>query len=438
MRILTDQNKIFYGWVITAVTWLIYFSNVGLLLYGTPAINAGMMAAAGFSEATVGAAVSVCTACQGIFSPMTGIITRRKGVKGLLTGGSLILFAGSLLLSLFTPGKAGFILIYGLFFGIGMTLAGILTAQSLINNWFHRRKGLAMSIALSAGGIGGFIAPPLTGLFIDLGGWQGGWRFISFMCAVSVCISIFLIVNRPSDIGRHPDGAAEEPVESSALAKAGPGQIFRSGKIYAITAGIAARNILYYAVIGHLVLFLIRRGLSPPRAALSISVLSLCSLGGRFTAGIFGGKKIKARTFLALANFISAAGTLLLIPARGPLMFYLSAAGIGIGTGIGYIAQPMVIAAEFGAENFPLINGYIYPANYILSALGPLLAGIAAAAGGGYIPVFTVLALVSAAGGLILFFEKNLKTNKSALELPRRKAGFWVLTPPARKKEGKR
>ena len=129
-------------------------------------------------------------------------------------------------------------------------------------------------------------------------------------------------------------------------------------------------------------------------------------------AGIFGGKKLSVRTFLALANFISAAGTLLLVPARGPLMFYLAAFGIGTGTGIGYIAQPMVIAAEFGAENFPLINGYIYPANYILSALGPLLAGIGAASGGGYIPVFAVLAAVCAAGGLILLFEKGFNPNK--------------------------
>jgi cyanate permease len=408
MRILTGQNKIFYGWAIVAFAWLIYFSNVGLLLYGTPGINAGMMAAEGFSSATLGAALSICTACQGLFSPLAGAMARKKGVKGLLVGGSFILFAGSLLLSLFKPGRAGFVLIYGLFFGTGMTLAGILTAQSLVNNWFHRRKGLALSIALSAGGIGGFVAPPLVGVFIDLGGWQGGWRFIALMCGVSLAISAFLVVNRPSDIGRHPDGAPEAPAESSVLAMAGPGQIFRSGKIYLITTGIAARNILYYAVIGHLVLFLIGRGLSPARAALSISVLSLSSLAGRFAAGIFGGKKPGAQTFLVLANFISAAGILLLLPARGPVMYFLSAAGIGLGTGIGYIAQPLVIATEFGAENFPLINGYIYPANYVLSALGPLLAGIGAAAGGGYIPVFTVLAAICAAGGLVLVFEKRL------------------------------
>jgi cyanate permease len=409
MLMLTDQNKIFYGWIIVALTWLIYFSNVGLLLYGTPAINAVMMRSSGFTEATVGAAVSICTACQGLFSPFTGFIIRKKGVKGLLAVGSAILFAGSLLLSLFNPGSGGFILIYGLFFGIGMTLAGILTSQSLLNNWFHRQKGLAMSIALSAGGISGFLAPPLIGMFIHRGDWQAGWRFISLMCGISVLLSVFLIVNRPADIGRHPDGAAEEPAGNSGPANAGSGQIFRSGKIYLITAGIAARNILYYAVLGHLVLFLMQRGLSPTRAALSISVLSLSSLAGRFVTGIFSGKKLSARAFLVLSNFISAAGLLVLLPARGPALFYLSAFGIGIGIGIGYIAQPIVIAAEFGAKNFPLINGYIGSANYILSALGPLAAGIAAAAGGGYIPVFAVLIAICAAGGFILLFEKGTK-----------------------------
>jgi CP family cyanate transporter-like MFS transporter len=164
---------------------------------------------------------------------------------------------------------------------------------------------------------------------------------------------------------------------------------------------------LYYAVIAHLVIFLIQRGLGTLQAAGAISALSLSSLGGRFIAGIAGGKGRRSGLFLALANFFSAAGLLLLIPARSLVVFYAAALVIGLGTGIGYIAQPMVISDEFGAENFPVINGYIYPANYILGALGPLLAGIAAASGGTYVPVFTVLAAVCGAGGCILLFVKR-------------------------------
>lgn len=398
----------FYGWIIVGVIWLVYFSNVGLLLYGAPVINAGMMAVTGFSEATIGAAVAVCTACQGIFSPVTGIITRRKGVRFLLIAGSAILFCGSMLLSFLNFGSIAFILVYGMMFGIGMTMAGILTAQSVLNTWFDKKKGLALSIALSAGGVSGLLAPPLVEAIISFGGgWQTGWRFVSIMCGISVLISVFFIVNRPEDIGLHPDGAAEVLKEKTALAGQSLGRIFQSKKIYLLICGIVTRYMLYYAVIGHLVIFLVLRGIGAAAAAGAISVMSLSSLGGRFVAGIFGDKRISSHLFLAMANFLSAAGLLLLIPAQNLAFFYTAVFVIGLGTGIGYIAQPIVIANEFGTKDFPVINGYIYPANYIIGALGPLLAGIGAASGGSYIPVYTVLVAVCSIGGVILLFVKK-------------------------------
>jgi MFS family permease len=216
------KSKIYYGWIIVAAVWLIYFSNVGLLLYGAPAINAGMMAVSGLSEAAVGAAVAVCTACQGIFSPLTGLITRKKGVRGLFIAGSATLFVGSALLSFLKPQEGVFIPVYGLFFGIGMTLGGILTAQSVLNNWFDKKKGLAMSIALSAGGVSGFLAPPLTEGIISRWDWQAGWRFIALMCGLSLLVSVFFIVNRPSDIKLNPDGLKPEEPAVSKVEKAAP------------------------------------------------------------------------------------------------------------------------------------------------------------------------------------------------------------------------
>jgi cyanate permease len=401
------QSKIYYGWIIVCVVWLIYFSNVGLLLYGAPAINAGMMAVSGLNEAVVGTAVAICTACQGIFSPVTGLITRRKGVRGLFIAGSAILCGGSALLSFLRPTAGLFIPVYGLLFGIGMTLGGILTAQSTLNNWFDKKKGLALSIALSAGGVSGFLAPPLTEGIVSRWSWQAGWRFIAVMCGLSLVVSVIFMVNRPGDMNLNLDGAAEKPKEKTTQHIPTLGTVFRSKKIYLIVCGIVTRYMLYYAVITHLIIFLKQRGMGAPQAAGAISVLSLSSLGGRFVAGIAGGKRRRAGLFLALANFLSAAGLLLLIPAQTLVVFYAASLCIGLGTGIGYIAQPLVISNEFGAENFPVLNGYIYPANYIIGALGPLFAGIGASAGGTYIPVFTVLAAACGAGGLVLLFIKK-------------------------------
>ena len=395
--------RVFYGWIIVALVWLIYFTNVGLILYGSPVINAAMMTAAGINEAVTGAAVAVCTACQGVFSPLAGIITRKKGVRVLFITGSAMLAAGSALLGFFHPAGGLFIASYGLFLGIGMTLAGILSAQSLLNSWFDKKKGLAFSIALSAGAISGFLAPPLIEWIISFGNWMTAWRFVSVMGGVSMLIAIFFVVNKPADKGLFRDGAAQNTESQKARAPVSIKAIFTSKGFYLLLCGIVTRYVLYYAVIGHLIVFLLQRGFTSILAAASISVLSISSLAGRFVAGYAEDKGLSSKFFLALANIFCAAGLLaLLLPVNGFAFVCAAACAMGIGSGIGYISQPLVVSNEFGADIFPVINSYIYPANYILGALGPLIAGIGSSIGGSYVPVFVVFSLLCLAGGAVL------------------------------------
>jgi MFS family permease len=406
----------FYGWIIVAVTWVIYFTNVGMFLYGASPINALMMNETGFTEATIGLAVAVCTACQGAFSPITGRLTRKYGVKGLFLAGSLLLFAGSLVLSFWTLHGALFVVIYGFVFGLGMTMGGILTCQSVLNNWFQQKKGLAFSIALSAGGVSGFVAPLIvqaiigTGTIGVTGSWHKGWRLIAAMCVVSALASLFLMVDRPADRGLYPDGALSPPPDIPEAERRSVAEVFRSKKIYVLISGIVTRYMLYYAVLGHLVVYLVQHGVERGIAVGAFSIMSLAGLGGRFLPGIIGDKIIFGKIvitnkhFLMSGNFIGAAGLLALIVFPGAAGMYVGASLVGIGNGVGYIAQPIVIANEYGVRDFPVINGYIYPANYIIGALGPLIAGFGATLGGSYTPVFFVLAVIGAVGGVALKF----------------------------------
>jgi cyanate permease len=181
-------------------------------------------------------------------------------------------------------------------------------------------------------------------------------------------------------------------------------EVFRSKKIYILIGGIVTRYMLYYAVIGHLVVYLVQHGVPRGAAVGAFSFMSLIGLAGRFLAGIFGGKLMSNKHFLMSANFFCASGLLALVVFPGVVGMYAAVLLIGIGNGIGYIAQPIVISDEYGVRDFPVINGYIYPANYILGALGPLIAGFGATIGGSYTPVFFVLALIGAVGGVALKF----------------------------------
>ena len=413
---LSKNNKIFYGWIVVIAAWLIYFSNVGLILYGTSILNARMISATNFNEAAIGIAFSLCTAFQGITSPISGLIIRKKGIKLSFIIGSLILVISSILIAKFTINEKYFIVFYGILVGSGMGLAGILTCQSTVNYWFNRQKSIAMAIVLSAGGLSGFVAPQIFEYIISLGNWKTGWYFIAANCTLSLIISIFVIVNKPENIGQIPDGREKnyidldnKKVEDSNNTTLKVAQVFKMPSLYLLIYCNATRLALYYACIGHIVIYLVRNGIEYYVAAFVISIISITSLIGRFAAGFTSDKILKSNTILAISNIIMAVGMILFNNISSIAFIYFSAILFGFGLGIGYVSQPLIISNYYGSNNFPIVNGVIYPINYIAASIGPIAAGFVASMTGSYSIAFGIMSALSISGGIVLFFIKPLE-----------------------------
>ena len=82
---------------------------------------------------------------------------------------------------------------------------------TFLQNWFNKRRGLAMGIAFSGVGVGSIILFPLVQYSIEL----DGWRFTSIIIGVSlfaILVPLNLIFQRksPNDLGLEPDGEIEK------------------------------------------------------------------------------------------------------------------------------------------------------------------------------------------------------------------------------------
>ncbi|WP_159448057.1 CynX/NimT family MFS transporter [Papillibacter cinnamivorans] len=420
------SGKFFYGYIILAAVWIIYFSNLGLTIYGTAALNAVMAEERGFDAAAIGFAVGLCTLMQGLTGPFVGNLIDKKGVRLPFILGSILIITGSLAIAYLGLGEIPFIGAYGLVMGAGMGFAGILTTQSAVNEWFSQRKNMALAVLLSAGGIGGFISPILLNRIVDAGSWTQGWIFIAGAAAVSIAISVFVIVDRPSSIGecsdgkeyhrRHP-GAAEASPSAPRLTMQ---QIFSQPSLYHILFNTLGRSMLYYACIGQIVLYLVYGGIPRDQAVVVISIVTVVSLLGRFAFGFICGKTIKPKHGLSFGSLFLAAGLLMITAMTGNLpLIYIGGALVGLGQGVGYIATTLTIVEYMGNTNFPRVMGISSPINYFAGALGPIASGIAATVTGSYIPVFVTLSIVCAAGGITILFSKPLDFSKFT-EVPER------------------
>jgi MFS family permease len=77
----------------------------------------------------------------------------------------------------------------------------------LINNWFAKRKGLVMGIAMSSSGIGAALLSPLITLVIETVGWQSAYLFTGLLVIVMVLPwTYFVFREKPSDLNLRPFG----------------------------------------------------------------------------------------------------------------------------------------------------------------------------------------------------------------------------------------
>lgn len=403
----------FYGYIMIVVLWLTYFVNLTMFLYGASVLNSKMIAAAGLNSSIVGIAVSLCTAMQGVSGPILGMLIIKKGVRVPMIIGTALLLSGAFLIAFLTKNEIFFVVFYGLIVGTGMGFSGILATQSAVNCWFHEKKAMAMALVLSAGGIGGFIAPLILNAVAERYSWQAGWVLIGVLSCASLAICLLFVVSRPADLGDVPDGKNRKPGtgngqeglhrESFAMPMQ---KVYRSPAFYGTMICTATRNVLYYSITGHLVIYLVKTGIHSGAAALCISIISISSLIGRLGVGFISESVLKPRTNATISNLLMGIGALIIntMPPVGAI--YVCAALIGLGLGMGYIATPMVIARYFGSENFPMISGITTPVNFIFGGVGPLAAGFLATATGSYALAFAALSIVSITGGLIFFAIK--------------------------------
>ena len=120
------------------------------------------------------------------------------------------MIAGSVMLATIVDSVVLAIIAFGLIVGIGVATGAIIAAQAGVARWFVRRRSLALSLLYSAGGIGGFIAPPILAAIATAGPgqWRLGWWLMAALSVVAALIAIVAVREQPADLGQAPDGAS--------------------------------------------------------------------------------------------------------------------------------------------------------------------------------------------------------------------------------------
>lgn len=389
--------------------WCLYFCVFGTVLYGASVINAHMQQAMGFPEQYIGLAGTLCTLVSGLVGPTVGRIISRRGVRLTFLVGSILVALASLALAFFPQSALSFLFLYGLVVGAGIGFAGLVSVQSAINDWFDRKKSFAMALVLTAGSVGGFVAPQIVERLLAVGDWTWGWRYVAAMAGLSLVISLLLVVNHPQDLGQTPDGLPSAAKAASPTADDSEEAPVDRRTFGLILFNYATRTCFYYSVMAYLVIFLRYKGFSSGYGADCLALVSIFSLIGRLLMGIIPERRVPANVTLGLGNIIQGSGGLLICLFASPALIRAGAAAFGLGLGFVTVALPLTVSRAFGQKRFAVINGRLSLINYLLAAGGPAVVGQVAAFLNDYSLPLGVTALLAALGGLAVFFLRLRK-----------------------------
>ena len=123
----------------------------------------------GWSRSLLSGAFALSRAESGILGPLQGWLIDRFGPRIMVRVGMMLFGAGFIMFSL-TDSVLDYYLTFALM-ALGSSVAGFLTVATTVVNWFERRRGVAMGIAMSGFGIGGLLVPAVAWSLTTV-----GWR----------------------------------------------------------------------------------------------------------------------------------------------------------------------------------------------------------------------------------------------------------------------
>jgi MFS family permease len=351
--------------------------------------------------------------------PIIGCMMDRWSIRKVALPG-IVLYAA--LLGLLGLSPASFIL-FTVLFALAESASAIQTPigyAKAIAAWFDRRRGLALGIAMSGVGLGGFVMPQLAQSLIEAVGWRGAYACLGLLTLVIAFPAVALWIREPRPVEGEHRGA----VRTTALPGLTSREALGTMHFWILVVVFFLVAIALNGTVAHVVPLLTDAGLSPASAAATMGIFGLATMIGRLLAGYlvdrFSAAYVATALFLApIAGFAFLASATGALPAVG-----VTLVGLGLGTEIDLIA--FLVSRYLGQRSFGEIYGYCFMVFGLGSSAGRFVGGYVYDLAGSYNPaligaaVMLVIAviLVNCLGPYVYPVDRELEPELAAQPVP--------------------
>ena len=365
----------------------------------------------GLTSAQMSLVFSLARAEGSAGGPLVGWVVDRYGARPMVLAGGLMAGIGTILLSRADSYWELLVLFSGII-SLGKSAGFGQTLMAAVNQWFIRRRSVAMSTLMTAFAGGGAFVVLLLNFGIQQIGWRDTLLWTGVFIVAMTLPAAFFIRSRPEDMGLLPDG--DMPADAGGgTGSGGRGhrsssdvsfsfrQAIQTRTYWFIMVGAILRVSVTNGMVVHVFPIMEVRGISENEAAAWVAAMFFLGIPLRFIMGVTSGK-FRGNVLLAIGMVIGAIGMGGLWIGPGVIGLLLFVVGIAIVEGITSVNW-LMLSDYYGRARFATLMGFMSLFMNVGMFISPYASGLVFDRTGSYywvLAVFTPLYLVSAAAFL--------------------------------------
>jgi MFS family permease len=289
----------------------------------------------------------------------------------------------------------------------------MLNCANVVSQWFHRRRGFALSLMAMGFALSMAVHPPLSQALVEAIGWRQAWLVLGLVTWVVLLPPVLLLLHdRPEAKGLQPDGGAVETAiqlgPKPVLADVGLtlAEALRTPAYYLVAAGMFAIAMLVTVLHFFQVSLFAAQGLSAQTAS---SVFAVSAMAMVLTMPGVGWllDRLPTRVVFAgglVVQALALVGATLVTDLPSALAY---AVLFGLNNAVSMTLFGYMWARYFGRKHLGSVQGAGQTIQVVGASLGPPLIGFAVEFAGSFVLPLRVAALfpLACAVAVVLFLR---------------------------------
>ena len=359
----------------------------------------------GWSHGTIGLAVSINLLLFGLFSPFAAALMDRFGVRRVVVVALGLVAAGSGL-TVFMSEAWQLVLLWGVLVGVGTGSMSMALVATVTSRWFVARRGLVSGVLTAGSATGQLVFLPVVAHLATHHGWRTAALTTAAVALAVVPLVLLLMRDHPADLQLSAYGAtaADPGLPPHVRTGSSAGRALsvlriatRSRTFWLLAGGFAICGMTTNGLIAvHFVPAAHDHGMPATTAAWLLAVVGIFDVVGTILSGWLTDRwdpRVLLLGYYALRGVGLMTLPALLGPEAQPSVWVFI-----VVYGLDWVATVpptvMLCRDRFGAENGPIVFGWVFASHQAGAAIAAVGAGAIRDTTGSYAGAFWAAAIL--------------------------------------------